>query len=56
MTASSMDSKLLIEDNGAENLFGDGDFMLRVGFGEIIRGQGAIVTDEEIQSLVSLSA
>ena len=53
MTASSMDSKLLIEDGGAENLFGNGDFLLREGFREIVRGHGAFVTDEEINALVN---
>ena len=32
MIASSMDSKLLIEDSGAENLLGNGNFLLREGF------------------------
>lgn len=52
MTACSMDSKLLIEDQGAEDLLGYGDFLLREGFSEIVRGQGALVTDKEINSLV----
>lgn len=48
MTASSADSRLLIEDRGAEYLLGNGDFLLREGFREIIRGQGAFMTNEEI--------
>ena len=48
MTASSADSRLLIEDRGAEYLLGNGDFPLREGFREIIRGQGAFMTNEEI--------
>ena len=53
MTASCMDSKLLIEDHGAEDLLGNGDFLLRQGFREIVRGQGAIVSDKEIKTLVN---
>lgn len=56
MTASSMDSKLLIEDHGAEDLLGNGDFLLREGSREIIRGQGAIVSDGEIDTLVDSTA
>ena len=52
MTASDTDSKLLIEDGGAEDLLGTGDFLLREGFGEIVRGQGAFITDDEINTLV----
>ena len=48
MTASSADSRLLIEDRGAEYLLGNGDFLLREGFREIIHGQGAFMTNEEI--------
>lgn len=53
MTASDTDSKLLIEDRGAEDLLGDGDFLLREGFKEIVRGQGAFVSDGEIDALVN---
>ena len=56
MTASCMDSKLLIEDHGAENLLGNGDFLLREGFREIVRGQGAFVSDGEINALVDSTA
>lgn len=53
MTASGTDSKLLIEDSGAEDLLGNGDFLLREGFREIVRGQGAFVSDGEIDALVN---
>ena len=56
MAASSMDSKLLIEDSGAEDLLGNGDFLLREGFREIVRGQGAFITDDEINTLVDSTA
>ena len=53
MTATGTDSKLLIEDGGAEDLLGNGDFLLREGFREIVRGQGAFVSDGEIDALVN---
>ena len=56
MTATGTDSKLLIEDSGAEDLLGNGDFLLREGFGEIVRGQGAFITDDEINTLVDSTA
>ena len=56
MTATDTDSKLLIEDSGAEDLLGNGDFLLREGFGEIVRGQGAFITDDEINTLVDSTA
>ena len=53
MTATGTDSKLLIEGSGAEDLLGNGDFLLRERFRESVRGQGAIVTDGEIDALVN---
>ena len=47
-TASSADSMALINDKNATNLLGSGNFILTNGFGELVRGQGAFVTDEEI--------
>ena len=56
MTATGTDSKLLIEGSGAEDLLGNGDFLLREGFREIVRGQGAFVSDGEINVLVDSTA
>ena len=53
MTASDSDSKLLIEDGGAEDLLGNGDFLLRDGFRESVRGQGAFVSDGDINAIVN---
>lgn len=51
-TANSADSMTLIDDVGAEDLLGGGDFMLRTGFSEIVRGQGAQVSYDETAALV----
>ena len=53
MAATNMVSKLLIEDSGAEDLLGNGDFLLREGFRECVRGQGAFVSGGEIDALVN---
>ena len=52
MTASKADSMALIDDKGAANLLGSGNFILTEGFRKIVRGQGALVSDEEINALV----
>ena len=52
-TVNSVDSMTVIDDKGAEALLGGGDFMLRAGFAEIIRGQGAYISDAEMGELVS---
>ena len=52
MTASKADSMALIDDKGAANLLGSGNFILTEGFRKIVRGQGAFVSDEEINALV----
>ena len=55
-TVNSVDSMTVIDDKGAEALLGGGDFMLRAGFAEIIRGQGAYISDAEMSELVSAAA
>lgn len=55
-TVNSVDSMTVIDDKGAEDLLGGGDFMLRAGFAEIIRGQGAYISDAEMSELVSAAA
>ena len=56
MTANSIDSRTLIDDAGAESLFGLGDFMCRVMANDIIRGQGAYVSYDEIANLAEEAA
>lgn len=52
-TVSGIDSRTIIDDVGAENLHGRGDFLFRSGSEEIIRGQGAYISDAEMGELVS---
>ena len=54
-TVNGVDSMTVIDDKGAEDLLGGGDFMLRAGFAEIVRGQGAFISDAEMSELVSVA-
>jgi S-DNA-T family DNA segregation ATPase FtsK/SpoIIIE len=51
--ASKLDSRIIIEDSGAERLLGQGDmFYLPPGTSRLIRSQGVLVTDEEIKRVI----
>lgn len=51
--AARMDSRIILDQNGAEALLGQGDMLfLRPGTSELIRAQGAFLDDEEIRSVV----
>ncbi|MBX3744377.1 MAG: DNA translocase FtsK [Verrucomicrobiae bacterium] len=55
--ASKVDSRTILDQMGADKLLGKGDMLyLPPGSGRLIRAQGALVTDEEIQSLVDFIA
>jgi S-DNA-T family DNA segregation ATPase FtsK/SpoIIIE len=50
---SGLDSRVILDENGAENLLGKGDLLYRPpGAGRLTRGQGAFVSDEEVQAVV----
>lgn len=50
--ASKVDSRTVLDMNGADKLLGKGDFLfLQPGEAKLIRGQGAFVIDEEIGRL-----
>jgi S-DNA-T family DNA segregation ATPase FtsK/SpoIIIE len=51
--ASALDSRVILDENGAERLLGQGDMMYRPpGTSRMIRAQGVLVTDEEIHKVV----
>jgi S-DNA-T family DNA segregation ATPase FtsK/SpoIIIE len=51
--ASALDSRVILDRKGAENLVGKGDMLyVPPGGAQPIRSQGALVTDEEIHSVV----
>ena len=47
-TATSIDSRTILDDTGAENLIGKGDMLFKTKDGLLIRAQGAWISDEEI--------
>lgn len=51
--SSKTDSRIILDNNGAENLVGKGDMLyLPPGTATLIRAQGALITDDEAQDLV----
>ncbi len=51
--ASKIDSRVILDENGAERLLGQGDMLyLPPGSAKFTRAQGVLVTDEEIQKVV----
>ncbi len=51
--ASGIDSRVILDAKGADRLVGKGDMLyLPPGTGQLVRAQGALVSDEEIQDLV----
>ncbi|MGD1002353.1 MAG: DNA translocase FtsK 4TM domain-containing protein [Candidatus Brocadiia bacterium] len=56
-TASKVDSRTILDRNGAEKLLGRGDMLfLPPGSAKLIRGQGAFTSDEEIRRVTTLIA
>ena len=51
--ASALDSRVILDRKGAEKLVGKGDMLyLPPGTANLVRSQGALVTDDEIHALV----
>ena len=52
--ASKIDSRVILDENGADRLIGQGDMLyLPPGTSRLLRAQGVLVTDEEIGRLVA---
>ena len=52
-TASSVDSRTILDDTGAENLIGKGDMLFKGKDGLLIRAQGAWISDGEIANITN---
>lgn len=50
-TATGIDSRTILDENGAENLIGKGDMLFRTADGLLIRAQGAWISDPEIERI-----
>ena len=55
--SSKTDSRIILDENGAENLVGKGDMLyLPPGSAQLVRAQGALITDDEALDLVGVCA
>jgi S-DNA-T family DNA segregation ATPase FtsK/SpoIIIE len=55
--ATQMDSRVVLDEKGAESLLGNGDMLfLQPGTSQTIRGQGAFVSDYEIDAVIDFIA
>ena len=52
-TASSVDSRTILDETGAENLIGKGDMLFRGKDNALVRAQGAWISDGDIQSVTA---
>ena len=52
-TSSSVDSRTILDDTGAENLIGKGDMLFKGKDGLLIRAQGAWISDGEIANITN---
>ncbi len=51
--AARMDSRIILDQNGAETLLGQGDMLfLKPGTSDLVRAQGTFVDDEEVKRIV----
>jgi len=51
--SSPLDSRVILDENGAERLLGQGDMLYRPpGTSKMVRSQGVLVTDEEVHRIV----
>ena len=54
---SGVDSRVILDESGAENLLGKGDLLyLRPGASKLIRAQGAFVSEEEVGRVIEFIA
>jgi S-DNA-T family DNA segregation ATPase FtsK/SpoIIIE len=52
--ASRVNSQIILDDNGAESLLGNGDMLfLPPGSSQLLRAQGAYISDDEINQVIS---
>jgi S-DNA-T family DNA segregation ATPase FtsK/SpoIIIE len=52
--ASKIDSRTILNEQGAEQLLGQGDMLYSVGTGQTIRAHGPFVSDEEVERVAEV--
>ena len=50
---SKIDSRTILNEQGAEQLLGQGDMLYSAGAGQIVRVHGAFVADEEVEAIAN---
>jgi len=54
MVSSKIDSRVILDENGAEQLLGEGDLlMMSPASSALVRGQGSYLSEEEVQRIMS---
>jgi S-DNA-T family DNA segregation ATPase FtsK/SpoIIIE len=51
--ASKIDSRTILNEQGAEQLLGQGDMLFTLGAGQMVRVHGPFVSDEEVEALAA---
>jgi S-DNA-T family DNA segregation ATPase FtsK/SpoIIIE len=51
--ASKIDSRTILNDQGAEQLLGQGDMLYSAGSGQIVRVHGPFVADDEVENIAA---
>jgi S-DNA-T family DNA segregation ATPase FtsK/SpoIIIE len=49
--SSKIDSRTILNEQGAEQLLGQGDMLYSLGMGQVIRAHGPFVSDEEVERI-----
>lgn len=49
--ASKIDSRTILNEQGAEQLLGQGDMLYSMGTGQMVRAHGAFVSDDEVERI-----
>ncbi len=52
-TASAIDSRTILDAQGAESLIGKGDMLFKTSEGLLVRAQGSYISDEEINNVIN---
>ena len=51
-TSSAIDSRTILDAQGAEQLIGKGDMLFKMSDGRLLRAQGAYISDDEIRNIL----
>ena len=52
-TSSAIDSRTILDAQGAEQLIGKGDMLFKLSDGRLLRAQGSYISDEEIERILT---